>query len=400
MLLALIVMATITLGLLFSGWLTPTPGRAQQGGGGGGSSNENTNCPNYTYTTNVSCPSITNTPVITTPSLCLKVGDPVPDPSYAPSPGASSGGIVITTTETCSNTVTYSTNAITYTFGKIYYNPVKPSGLIAGTYSSECYIGVASSDTNDCPSPGPIDLGSVTWDVLSTNVTKITIDANALVTGIEKCLGYATAATKVVGCSGPAPTVTLSGELDRSYVCCSPTNQGYLHTSGSVTITAGWPQTGTTNGNTGTNVILCPVPGASFPYGGEVLSFGMYIGVGAGASATATIGVAQPCQTEPVCLTYSVNATLAASIQGDVNLGGYFTASAALIGSAGASVVYSADSNGDGNCNYTGNLGKLTADFTVSVKIFGGVTWTPVDESWDIWDGVNIGPYSAGCTCL
>ena len=32
MLLALIVMATITIGLLFSGWLTPAPIKAQNGG--------------------------------------------------------------------------------------------------------------------------------------------------------------------------------------------------------------------------------------------------------------------------------------------------------------------------------------------------------------------------------
>ncbi len=44
MLLALIVMATLTLGLLFSGWLTPTPGRAQQGAAEPQPSHENTNC--------------------------------------------------------------------------------------------------------------------------------------------------------------------------------------------------------------------------------------------------------------------------------------------------------------------------------------------------------------------
>ena len=45
MLLALIVMATFTLGLLFSGWLTPTPGRAQQNPPNPQPNGENTNCP-------------------------------------------------------------------------------------------------------------------------------------------------------------------------------------------------------------------------------------------------------------------------------------------------------------------------------------------------------------------
>jgi hypothetical protein len=47
MLLALI-MATLALGLLFSGWLTPLPTRAQAGGGNSSSGNENTNCDNPT----------------------------------------------------------------------------------------------------------------------------------------------------------------------------------------------------------------------------------------------------------------------------------------------------------------------------------------------------------------
>ena len=44
MLLALTIMATLTLGLLFSGWLTPTTGRAQ-GGPNPPPNQENTNCP-------------------------------------------------------------------------------------------------------------------------------------------------------------------------------------------------------------------------------------------------------------------------------------------------------------------------------------------------------------------
>ena len=49
MLLAILVMATLTLGLLFSGWLTPTPSQAQGAGGGDPPTHqENTNCDNPT----------------------------------------------------------------------------------------------------------------------------------------------------------------------------------------------------------------------------------------------------------------------------------------------------------------------------------------------------------------
>jgi hypothetical protein len=52
MLLTLIIMATITIGLLFSGWLTPAPTKAQNGGGNPSSGGENTNCVTSSVSTN------------------------------------------------------------------------------------------------------------------------------------------------------------------------------------------------------------------------------------------------------------------------------------------------------------------------------------------------------------
>src|SRR5580658_2032012 len=155
-------------------WVTsPTPVTAQTGGSGGGSGNENTNCPNYTYSTNVSCPSITNHGAIGPTSFCVQSGDAPPMPSLTNQPGASAGSVVVTTTETCSNIVTYSTNDVSYSFGGLQYNPAPPtSSSPPGTYASDCYITVTSSDTNDCPaSPSTIDYGNVTWNILNTNVT-------------------------------------------------------------------------------------------------------------------------------------------------------------------------------------------------------------------------------------
>ena len=43
-----LIMATLALGLLFSGWLAPMPGKAQSGGGNPPPNNENTNCDNPT----------------------------------------------------------------------------------------------------------------------------------------------------------------------------------------------------------------------------------------------------------------------------------------------------------------------------------------------------------------
>jgi hypothetical protein len=115
MLLALI-MATITIGLLFSGWLAPTPGRAQTGGGNPPPGGENTNCPNYIYSTNVTCPSVSNNRAIAPTTFCVNEGTSLPLPQLVTSPAASTGSIIITTTETCSNIVISTTNPVTYSF--------------------------------------------------------------------------------------------------------------------------------------------------------------------------------------------------------------------------------------------------------------------------------------------
>ena len=178
MLLAILAMATLTLGLLFSGWLTPTPGKAQgTGGGNPPSNNENTNCPNYTYSTNISCPVITNNGAISTNYFCVDSssypGSPIvlPLPSLTTAPSATDGSVIITTTETCSNTATSSTNTITLSFGGLIFNP-DPTNfnpvLPGHDYSSSCSIIGTSSDTNHCSSQ-TVSYGNVTWHVLRTN---------------------------------------------------------------------------------------------------------------------------------------------------------------------------------------------------------------------------------------
>jgi hypothetical protein len=220
-LLGLIIMATITIGLLFSGWLAPTPGRAQNGGGNPSSANENTNCPNYTYTTNTTCPSITNGMSLAPMIFCVKFGDPLPDPSWASNPpGATPGSVVITTTETCSNVVTSATNAITYGFGWFYGGPGKPTAPTPGTYTSPSIWGhVVSSDTNDCPSPADVNLGQVTWHVINTTPTSssATIDFGPFIHGMEAVLKEIPA-----GCSFSDPGgLTFTKTIKTTPICCS-----------------------------------------------------------------------------------------------------------------------------------------------------------------------------------
>jgi len=93
--LLVLIMATLTLGLLFSGWLTPTPGKAQAGGGNSPPNNENTNCPNYTTNVVVSCPTVNTLGTINPTSFCVNQGSELPDPTYVS--GTSTDGGKVTT---------------------------------------------------------------------------------------------------------------------------------------------------------------------------------------------------------------------------------------------------------------------------------------------------------------
>ena len=138
MLLALI-MSTLTLGLLFSGWLTPPAAKAQAGGGNPPPNNENTNCPNYTTNVTVTCPTMTNGFGLSPMSFCVYYKDPLPDPGWGGGfpPGATPGSVITTITETCSNTVSSTTNQITYSFFWYYDIPNKPTGILSpGVHTS------------------------------------------------------------------------------------------------------------------------------------------------------------------------------------------------------------------------------------------------------------------------
>ncbi len=161
-----LIMATVTLGLLFAGWLTPTRSKADNGGPNPPPNQENTpNCPNYTYTTNTSCPSVTNYGTLGPMSFCMDKGSAVPYPSLIIPPGATTGNEIVTTTETCSNTVTYSTNNVTYGFVLTNGAGAPTSNSPAGSYSADFYYYATSSDSNSCSPPANYDYGNVTWQI-------------------------------------------------------------------------------------------------------------------------------------------------------------------------------------------------------------------------------------------
>jgi len=303
MLLALIVMATITLGLLFSGWLTPAPGRAQQGGGGGGSNDESTNCPNYTYTTNVSCPSITNAMSLSPMTFCVKLGDDLPDPGWtAPGPGATPGSVVITTTETCSNVVSFSTNNVTYSFSWHYDAPGKPpKPTAAGTVTSPiCWGVVTSSDTNDCAPPADVNLGTVTWNVIDPDPQSpvTTVDVKSIVDTYYKGPAAAIAELEniVPSCNFDPPSPTGTITYTTPQVCCGNTVASTKKIKGSVGLKI--------------TDFSCAVPGLGYEY-----KDWFYVGITGHASGSVTVSVSyqyDPCgNNQPiVCCSGDAEGTL------------------------------------------------------------------------------------------
>jgi len=193
-----IIMATIVLGLLFSGWLAPSPMRAQgTGGGNPPSNNENTNCVATTNAWTGSCPTIvTNGSVSpTTIYQCGVTGPEIPTSIVVPvySPTNIFTRIITYSTTNCTpdtNTenLTYSVSGYFWTnFSSPYTN--MPS-KVTNSFSADCDVYVTSSDTNNCASPGLVNLGTVTWILPCPTIANCTVMYTNVATAAPATAGY------------------------------------------------------------------------------------------------------------------------------------------------------------------------------------------------------------------
>jgi hypothetical protein len=168
MLLALIIMPTITIGLLFSGWLAPVPIKAQNGGSNPQSNEENPGCVATTNAWSGDAPTvITNGSV--SPSTIYEPYGTAPTmptivvPVYSPT-NIFTQLITYSSTNcgTATNTenITYSVSAVIWTNFSSPYTDF-PSEL-TDYFTAEAWVIVTSSDTNICPSPGLIPVASAT----------------------------------------------------------------------------------------------------------------------------------------------------------------------------------------------------------------------------------------------
>jgi hypothetical protein len=267
------------------------------------------------------CPQVTNSPSLSPDTLCGHVGESPCKPTVVPPSydvGVKHRGITHTD---CSSTT--ETAPITYSVSDVQWDPVLPTAWTDShkpNFQSTAYVIVSSADPL-CPSPGRIDIGTVTWNVVNTNRELfMTISPGAAVQFLLGVIGTINSATKVVGCQATNPSMSGTITLYRSHMCCSCTSGPYMRSSAEGQISASWRE------------IDCPIPGASIQVPGGFAGVGLYVTAGFSGSAQMKRGVAQPCVVEPVCMTLAATGHFGLKAQGYISLPAGWRAASRLVG--------------------------------------------------------------------
>jgi len=183
MLLALI-MATLTLGLLFSGWLTPTPGKAQQD-----PPNPTPNQENCAASTNVlsgTPPSVVTNSSVSPTSIIVCYSNAPIMPTTIIAPAYSTNNIyTLAITDTNCNTTTNTEN-VTYAVSGVFWTNITAAPYtnfpanVTSSFTADADVFVTSSDTNICSSPGLVNLATVSWYSIQVTVDAPDYDPDAM----------------------------------------------------------------------------------------------------------------------------------------------------------------------------------------------------------------------------
>ncbi len=347
-----------------------------------------------------SCPQLTDSGALSATSFCVDEGDPMPPwPVLVRLPQATTGEVVttITTIATdCSTTVDSKTNTVTYKFSALKHrngNGPPDGNSSPGSYWSEYYVTVTSSDPTNCPpNPADIDYGIVTWNVVSTNETKITVAPQKTFGAVIKAMSLATEAVKVIGCTGTNFSVSGTIEISWKDVCCNSTNGPYRKSSVKGKVNIGLP------------TLKCPIPGLSVALPSALAEYGklgVFFNYSGSAEFSGVLGVAQPCETAPICLNGGIKQSLGVSVDGKIELpAGWLQCGIDATGGfkISANMDYKGpDSNGE--CSLGGNLGRGVLEYSVAVKALG-FSCTLLSDSIEMWPGVKVGPKTVECMCF
>jgi len=264
--------------------------------------------------------------------------------------------------------------------------------IYTNKYSADYYVTVTSSDTNNCAaSPSELDYGTVTWTVVNTNATTVVIDPSKTLSAMKQAISMIQSVASAGGCTGK--DMTCSGNITCAWqqVCCNITNGPYKQSSVSGSIKVGLP------------TLTCQIPGLSLPIPYPVnnyLSLGFTFGIDGSGNASASLGVAQPCQQQPICVYpgASLKGTLALAGKASAPFG-WATCSASGGATGGISVQTSGPPDNSGNCLITATLGDCKLIWSADLQAVGGVKCVHFGGSQPLWPGYVV-TNSIGCLCF
>ena len=143
------------------------------------------------------CPTVVSNGSVNPTQICQSPGTAPTQPTVVP-PVYNTTVWTQTGTYDCTNTVSTNTVTVSYTVGSVQWVPPLPS-VLTNAFTSTAKVPVTSSDTNKCPSPGLVVVGSCSWCVSfkTTNCASAGYIqfTNAVVTPSNACLGTAFSAT-------------------------------------------------------------------------------------------------------------------------------------------------------------------------------------------------------------
>lgn len=341
------------------------------------------------------CPAVNNSPAVTPTTLCGEINTAPPQPTVT-APTFSAGTAETYTWYDCNTNTSDTVWQFNYSVSSVQWDSPLPAtfGLTnVPSFSSTAYVTIALDPVEFCLVCycGRFDIGSATWNVADTNIYApypATFDFNKLSNYFATLLSTASKATSVAGCSVGSPTFSGEITLNRWQKCCSSTDGPYMHSSVDGTISVGWPQTD------------CPIPGVSLSVPGGYASIGLYITFGANASTTGT-GVSSPCTTEPVIVTFHLDANFGPKVGAEIKLpDGLLSCEISASGTASASVDMSCQDPTQNKGTRTLNLGKLQVTVVATLEALdGSIKCTAYSGTWTLWDGLTQS-WDSSCVTL
>jgi hypothetical protein len=378
MLLALIVMATVAFGLVFTGWLTPTPGKAQTGADNPQPNDEATDCVTSSTTTNCSEGTVTLSSVTVSPAIGC-IGSAF---SASVSPTITAGQVIVDTSYTNANpNATNTTCDDTYTT-----NTPTPGPSYTWTVSGPGSFSAGGSGLSASFTPTNCGSGTVTFiatwqDACDTNYSSTSVSGSFQVVDIEH------------QCVATTPTnqnrTTIGiGEQVNLTACGAPGTVTWSTSAGTVSPTNGSSTTLTAPGNAATATVTVNYSGGSCTLDFSVIEPSGFLasnapvnGIGVNISGA---GMINDLWLTPLSVSFYQVETFEVPATSNLNVTGYFANTS--IFPSGPPIHDTAHGAGSwigtGQNNYAGN--DAASWYPASQPWSNGTLTWPIPNAWRV----------------